>query len=865
MAEALYRKYRPQTFADVVGQEHIERTIRHAIEREQLAHAYLFCGPRGTGKTTTARLLAKALLCEHGPTAQPDGTCSACVEIAEGLHPDVYELDAASRTGVENVREEIISRVQFAPTQGRYKVYIIDEVHMLSTAAFNALLKTLEEPPSHVIFILCTTDPQKVPETIHSRCQRFDFKRIAPEDIVGRLAYVCDSEHVEYEQEALEIVAIRAEGGLRNALTSLEQLIAFGEGSVTLAAAESMLGSLDSEDLFKIMQAIGKRDAAACFVWTAQFIEDGGDLAHFGRDLAAHVRDLYVFSLAGADMALESIASQRKQLEKEKEYFGPDRLSYLLIILGELNKELKTATNPRLMFEIALTKMVRPESDITLASLAERVETLERRMASQMHSTVVASVASPALSPVNKVVVEQNISQKPAIAQVENLPDFEKTQTAAKLEIENKQVKAPVVTNAEAMHEKPAMLQNPVSSSEVQQEIKPAAETTPALPTETLKDNECSIPFKNIQDLRVYYAGIEIPRGVLKGLHQPAALQRLWQATLQAVRKTKPAYGVMFLNVKVEYNDSVGCLIVEFPSSNEFIYKSACKAEVVETLASCLAQSATSPVPFAFHIAVSKKQEPQVNTEPIQNQQVPVFTAPKPTVKEEPVSNAGSSEPGVSSAEDMPPFEVHDAEVEQARHFDDGEQEVFSSAEPDNFDTENQVPLDVYNVRENTSFEGSQFSPNEEITASRSLGNDGFDKSRNTINSEPLVEEESGKIVVIDPVPIRKGSKKTKPLPIEGKTAEEIYQQRFKKKPKQAENRKERSQENEGEHVSYNRVNAPITEQKPVVLPEGFTPPNFTHKVVEKKDDRFENAPDKDQLDEWLATSFGENLSFKSL
>ena len=293
MAEALYRKYRPQIFEDVVGQEHIERTIKNAIEQDKVSHAYLFTGPRGTGKTTTARLLAKALLCDHGPTPEPDGTCDDCVMIANGEHPDVYELDAASRTGVENVREEIIGRVQFAPTRGRYKIYIIDEVHMLSTAAFNALLKTLEEPPSHVVFILATTDPQKVPETIHSRCQRFDFRRISSESIVTRLGAICVAEDVEFEGEALDLIAHRAEGGMRNALTSLEQLIAFGEGKVTLEVAERMLGGVDTSDVAEIVRAVGTRDVAACFRWTADYVETGADLAQFVRDLAEHVRNMY--------------------------------------------------------------------------------------------------------------------------------------------------------------------------------------------------------------------------------------------------------------------------------------------------------------------------------------------------------------------------------------------------------------------------------------------------------------------------------------------------------------------------------------------------------------------------------------------
>lgn len=363
MSEALYRKYRPQTFEDVVGQEHIERTIKNAIEQDKVSHAYLFCGPRGTGKTTTARLLAKALLCEGGPTADPDGTCEDCQLIAAGEHPDVYELDAASRTGVDNVREEIINRVQFAPTRGRYKVYIIDEVHMLSVAAFNALLKTLEEPPSHVVFILATTDPQKVPETIHSRCQRFDFRRISAEAMVARLGAVCVSEGVEFEGEALDLIAHRAEGGLRNALTSLEQIIAFGEGKVTLAGAEAMLGSLDSSEMSEIMNAVGTRDAAACFRWTAQYVETGADLARFVGDMAERVRNLYVMSLVGADVALEVSESERRELTGELPLFGPDRLARLLGVLGDLSAELKTSTNPRLSFEIALTRMVRPDSD----------------------------------------------------------------------------------------------------------------------------------------------------------------------------------------------------------------------------------------------------------------------------------------------------------------------------------------------------------------------------------------------------------------------------------------------------------------------------------------------------------------------
>ena len=394
MAEALYRKYRPQIFEDVVGQEHIERTIKNAIAQDKVSHAYLFTGPRGTGKTTTARLLAKALLCEKGPTAEPDGTCDDCEMIAAGEHPDVYELDAASRTGVENVREEIIGRVQFAPTRGRYKVYIIDEVHMLSTAAFNALLKTLEEPPSHVVFILATTDPQKVPETIHSRCQRFDFRRISTEAMVSRLGAICTAENVEFEGEALELIAHRAEGGMRNALTSLEQLIAFGDGAVTMEVAERMLGAVDSTDLADIVRTIGARDAAACFRWVAEYVETGADMAQFVANLAEHMRNMYVMAVAGPEVVLDVSEATRRELSEELPLFGVDRLARLLGVLGDVAGELKTSTNPRLTFEIALTRMVRPDADVTLEALAERVETLERQLAGA--SVVAAAPVVPA-------------------------------------------------------------------------------------------------------------------------------------------------------------------------------------------------------------------------------------------------------------------------------------------------------------------------------------------------------------------------------------------------------------------------------------------------------------------------------------
>ena len=394
MALSLYRKYRPEVFADVVGQEHVEKTLINAISEGAVAHAYLFCGPRGTGKTTSARLLAKALLCESAQDGQPDGTCPQCLEIAQGTHPDVFELDAASRTGVDNVREEIIGRVGFAPTRGRFKVYIIDEVHMLSTAAFNALLKTLEEPPEHVVFVLCTTDPHKVPETIQSRCQRFDFRRFSVEEIVGYLERISKGEGFEYEPEALEFIAAKSAGGMRDATTALEQVGVYTEGKITLDEATLMFGQIDIAALFEIAGYIARRDTPSCFVWINDLVGRGVDLAQFARDLASHLRNLYVTAITGGENGI--VACTAAQLERYRqqavEFGGVDRLACALDICGALVAELRNSADARLSVEIAMTRLTRPDSELTLEALAERIEALELRP-SMAAAPVISSAA----------------------------------------------------------------------------------------------------------------------------------------------------------------------------------------------------------------------------------------------------------------------------------------------------------------------------------------------------------------------------------------------------------------------------------------------------------------------------------------
>lgn len=562
--EALYRKYRPTTFKDVVGQEHIERTLKNAIEQGKVSHAYLFCGPRGTGKTTMARILAKALLCEQGPTVEPDGTCPECEAIAQGTHPDVYELDAASRTGVDNVREEIIARVNYAPTRGAWKVYIIDEVHMLTNAAFNALLKTLEEPPEHILFILCTTDPQKVPDTIQSRCQRFDFHRISNEAIVSRLGAICVEEGVDFEGEALDLIAYRADGGMRNALTSLEQLIAFGGGHVTLEGAQNLLGSLDETDLSEIVLAIGKRDAAACFNWVARYVEAGADLAQFVSDLSEYVRNMYLLSMAGIEVEISVNEATRKAMVDQLKYFGQDRLSRLLVVLGDLSKELHSSSNPRLSFEIALTRMVRPESDLTIEALADRIEELERKIASGQVGAAV-QVSTPPLQAAPQAMPQQaNFQDSP--------------QQVSSLQVNSQ----PVVTA-------------PVQENPPQ----PAPQGGMPSGVESVPPNQTSA------------ASGALPIEVTN----PAAVQRFWHSVTSSLRKANPARGVLFMNAKIFGESNGSGLVITFGKDNGFAYTAAQKPEVQQLLSQTIDSIAGGHVPYRLMLEEGgSPQSPFVNS-----------------------------------------------------------------------------------------------------------------------------------------------------------------------------------------------------------------------------------------------------------
>lgn len=558
--ESLYRKYRPLTFDSVVGQQHIVSTLEHAITEGRLSHAYLFCGPRGTGKTTMARILAKALLCRNAEAARaegasgcmPDGTCEECELIAEGNHPDVYELDAASRTGVDNVREEIINSVNFAPVRGKYKIYIIDEVHMLTTAAFNALLKTLEEPPAHVIFVLCTTDPQKILETILSRCQRFDFHRIGNEDIERRLAYVCEQEGFDYDDEALAIVARHAKGGMRDALSTLEQLSVFGNGTVHADDARSLLGEVSDQILGEFARAIADRDVAELYGLIRTQVEEGNDLLELTRDLVAHVRDVYVACVAGARAELfEGGAEQAEALAAEAAAFGEhpaDRLARVLTVLDDAALEMRGASDVRLVLEIACTRLARPEADLTIEALAERVARLEAMVA---NAAVPASVAAARASAPAAVAAAPATTQQPTL--ISGARAATPAATAAPAATPAHQGGMPWDRGAAVPAAQPA----PKSAAPAP---APAASTVPV--------------FKPNNAAQVAAAGAaETP-----AVEDAGELQRKWVEVVERVKARQASYAGLLLNARATVDDG-SKLTVSFPAGSTFAIKMLGRAD----------------------------------------------------------------------------------------------------------------------------------------------------------------------------------------------------------------------------------------------------------------------------------------------
>ena len=392
---SLYRKYRPSSFEEILGQEHVSNTLSNAIREGRVAHAYLFTGPRGTGKTSTARILAKALNCENGgPTPSPCGKCNSCVAIEEGSSMDVIEMDAASHSKVDETRE-ILAGVPLATAGGRTKVYVIDEVHMLSTGSFNALLKTLEEPPPHVVFILATTEAHKVLATIVSRTQRFDFRRLPADVLEKHLANVAAQEKIDVDQEALQLLARHAEGSARDALSALDQLASFG-GKVSVSDAEGLLGRRGEDMLVDLFDAIVASDVGRVFVAMQGFVSQGVDMRQLALDTLEHARSLLLLKAAPeADGLLNISAEERPGLALQADSFSAAGLLRIIELVGKAIIEMRNAPNHRLLLEVALIRSAAPETDPSATGLLGRIERLERRLGIEGGAPAAAGAGDP--------------------------------------------------------------------------------------------------------------------------------------------------------------------------------------------------------------------------------------------------------------------------------------------------------------------------------------------------------------------------------------------------------------------------------------------------------------------------------------
>lgn len=379
---ALYRKFRPDTFEEVKGQDHIVTTLRNQIKADRIGHAYLFTGTRGTGKTSIAKLFAKSVNCEHPVDGSPCGTCRSCQTIASGASVNVIEIDAASNNGVDNIRE-IIEEVSYSPVEGKYKVYIIDEVHMLSIGAFNALLKTLEEPPSYVIFILATTEVHKIPITILSRCQRYDFKRITIETIADRLRELMEKEQVQVEEKALRYIAKTADGSMRDALSLLDQCIAFHFGEeLTYDKVLDVLGAVDTEVFARLIELIQSHDITGCISLLEEVVMQGRELTQFVTDITWYLRNLLLVKTSDSDIedVIDVSSDNLVRLKSEAEAMDAEEIMRYIRIFSELSGQIKYATQKRILIEMTLIKLCKPAMETTNDAVVARVKDLEEKI-----------------------------------------------------------------------------------------------------------------------------------------------------------------------------------------------------------------------------------------------------------------------------------------------------------------------------------------------------------------------------------------------------------------------------------------------------------------------------------------------------
>lgn len=568
MAESLYTKYRPQVFSDVVGQSIVESALVNALSRGSVSHAYLFTGPRGTGKTTMARLLAKALLCDGATNGVPDGTCEQCKRVAQGTHPDVIELDAASRTGVDTTREDIIATINYAPVYGSYRIYIIDEVHMLSKSAFNALLKTLEEPPEHVIFILCTTEVQQIPETVISRCQRFDFKSIAVDDIEKRLAYVCECEQVRANPAALHMLAQRAKGGLRNALTMLEQAISFGNGAVDDACVHTLLGMSSNDYARTMIHALVVRDAPAAFQLVNKLEEEGVSLLGFVNDCAQLISDAFV-------NAASNTPQKNACYSKDFVQVGALQFGYMLSVWGDIACDMKKTVNEALTLKVGIAKLLVPAASKTSDALASRVEALEKNVqlllqnarAERVPACTPVCAQGNAFAPVSTPVPEA-VPSAPAHVSTP-VPEVVPSASASSASNTSAPVSASVPQAVQSTSAPVPKAEGsaaaPVSAPVPEAEQRVAVSVSPQASQQAQRsDNTQASP--------------------LERCAKPAVLQQCWKQVMRILHDVDMPLAALLSNVQVKLAPDTHELLIGLPQGSNFAYKRLNTAREQESL-----------------------------------------------------------------------------------------------------------------------------------------------------------------------------------------------------------------------------------------------------------------------------------------
>ena len=572
MAESLYTKYRPQVFSDVVGQSIVESALVNALSRGSVSHAYLFTGPRGTGKTTMARLLAKALLCDGATNGVPDGTCEQCKRVAQGTHPDVIELDAASRTGVDTTREDIIATINYAPVYGSYRIYIIDEVHMLSKSAFNVLLKTLEEPPEHVIFILCTTEVQQIPETVISRCQRFDFKSIAVDDIEKRLAYVCECEQVRANPAALHMLAQRAKGGLRNALTMLEQAISFGNGAVDDACVHTLLGMSSNDYARTMIHALVVRDAPAAFQLVNKLEEEGVSLLGFVNDCAQLISDAFV-------NAASNTPQKNACYSKDFVQVGALQFGYMLSVWGDIACDMKKTVNEALTLKVGIAKLLVPAASKTSDALASRVEALEKNVQLLLQNARAERV--PACTP----VCAQGNAPAPVSAPVpEAVPSAPAPVSTPVPEVApSASASLASTTSAPVSASVPQAVQS--MSAPVSAPVPKAERSAPAPVSAPVPEAEQTVAASvSPQASQQAQRSDNTQASPLERCAKPAVLQQCWKQVMRILHDVDMPLAALLSNAQVKLAPDTHELLIGLPQGSNFAYKRLNTAREQESL-----------------------------------------------------------------------------------------------------------------------------------------------------------------------------------------------------------------------------------------------------------------------------------------